>query len=245
MTTDSGRHHTVTGPAVTFDASLLRAWLQESTGGGDRAGALGIDESFGPAHGGVLNGLDCLLAALTDDREQTPWRLHHGVQYVGFFRTYDAEGSDGAIIIADLNNGLRLASLHHDHRDFASLDSFATVAAIEALSYLAVKANTIVGQYLSATRAQGEVTDRGVCIYGLSEQQYRDLEEAMGLVRHALGRYKAWSAPDGVHLGPQYNVDAAIGYARRTGLRYSETREIHYQADRTTEDPAAPQQPQP
>ena len=246
MTTRSTANDTITGPAVTFDASLLRVWLQESTGDGDgRAGALGIDESFSRAHGSLLHGLDYLLAALTDDDEQTIWRLHQGVAYVGFFRTYDGDGGDGAIIIADLDNRLRLASRHQDHRDFASLDSHGTEAAIEALSNLAVKANTIVAAYRTATRADGEVTDRAVCIYGLTEQQYRDLEAALGLQRHALGRYKAWSAPDGVYLGTQYDLDAAIAYARRTGLRYSETHEIHYQAERTAEDAVAVQQPHP
>jgi hypothetical protein len=231
---------TITGPAVTFDPSSLRAWLAQPYGDdGERADELGIDESFGRAWGSLLHGLDYMLAALTDDNKQTVWRLQQSVDYIDMFRTYDGEGYDGAIIVVDLDNGLRLASLHQDCDDFADRDSHGITAAVEALSSLADMANALVTEYQQVAGTGGELADRDVCIYGLTEQQYHDLAAAMDLPRNELGRYKAWAAPNGVHLGPQYDLDAAIRYARRAGLRYSETREIHYPARQTTTGNAA------
>ncbi|MEV4199382.1 hypothetical protein [Micromonospora globbae] len=241
-TTPANPHTQITGPAVTFDPAALQSWLAEPTGDDStRADELGIDEFFSRAHGYLLSGLDDLLAALADDDEQSVWRLRPGIEHVGFFRTFDGETDDGALIVVDLADGPRLASLHQDHRDFASLDTHGTDTAIEALSNLAIEANTVVRHYQRHVAHQqpeqsragehpddGRLTDREVCIYGLTEAQYRELEAAMGLPRHALGRYKQWSAPDGVYLGSRYDLDAAIGYARRTGLRYSETREVHH-----------------
>jgi hypothetical protein len=244
MTTDNVTPARITGPAVCFDPAALRSWLAEPTGDeGTRADELGIDEFFSQAHGYLLSGLDDLLAALADDDEQTVWRLQPGVEQVAFLCTFDGETDDGALIVVDLAGGLRLASLHQDHRDFASLDSHGTDTAVEALTNLALEANRIVVAYQTTTAAErhvaqrqpadsqfaeGRLTDREVCIYGLTEAQYRELEAAMGLPRYALGRYKQWSAPDGVYLGSRYDLDAAIGYARRTGLRYSETREVYH-----------------
>jgi hypothetical protein len=249
MTTDHTTHAAITGPAVSFDTTTLRSWLAEPTGDDStRADELGIDEFFSRAHGYLLSGLHDLLAALADDDEQSVWRLQPGIEHVGFFRTFDGETDDGALIVVDVAGGLRLASLHQDHRDFASLDSHGTDAAIEALTNLAAEANRIVARYQTTTAAKrhigqrhpadsqfaegrpddGRLTDREVCIYDLTETQYRELEAAMGLPRYPLGRYKQWSAPDGVHLGSSYDLDAAIGYARRAGLRYSETREVYH-----------------
>jgi hypothetical protein len=138
----------ITGAAVTFDPAALRSWLHEPAGQhSDRADDLGIGELFSRAHGGLLAGLDGLLAALADDNTQTVWRLEPGVEYVGLFRTFDGDGCDGAIIVADLHNRLRLASLHQDPRDFASRESHGVPAAVEALTHLAVTANHIVDQY--------------------------------------------------------------------------------------------------
>lgn len=245
MTTDN-THTTISGPAVDFDTAALRSWLAEPTRNDtDRASELGIDEFFGRGHGHLLSGLRDLLAALSD--KQSVWRLRPGIEHVGFFRTFDGETSDGAIIVVDLANGLRLAGPHQDHRGFASRDSRGIEAAIEALGSLALQANTIVTEYQakaggSDQPTDGQLTDRELCIYGLTEVQYRNLETAMGLPRYALGRYKEWSAPNGVYLGLGYNLDAAIHFARRTGLRYSETREIQHNPT-TGKRPSADSEP--
>ena len=254
MTTDNTTRAQITGPAVSFDPTALRSWLAEPNGDeGARADELGIDAFFSRPHGYLLSGVDGLLAALADDDEQAVWRLQPGIEHVGFFRTFDGETDDGALIVVDLTSGLRLASLHQDHRDFATLDSAGTDAAIEALNNLAFEANRIVAQYRAKTAtgrqptqsqpAEGRLTDREVCIYGLTEAQYRELEAAMGLPRHALGRYKQWSAPDGVYLSSRYNLDAAIGYARHTGLRYSETRKVYHNPAARPPAPSADGEP--
>ncbi|MGX7672981.1 hypothetical protein [Plantactinospora sp. DSM 117369] len=174
MTTDTNTHPhlntTTSGLAVIFDATALRSWLADSTntgtdandtGNGDagsRADELGINEFFSRTHAYLLSGLDDLLAALADDQQQTVWRLQSGTEHVGFFRTFDGEICDGAIIVVDLANWLRLASLHQDHRDFASLNSHGCDAAVEALANLATEANAIVRRYRS-TNGPGHGTN--------------------------------------------------------------------------------------
>jgi len=153
MTIETDRR--ITGAAVTFDPPALRAWLHEPSGQNNgenntRADELGISETFSRAHGGLLSGLDDLLAALGDDSTHTVWCLQPGVEYVGFFRTFDGDMCDGAIIVADLAGGQRLASLRQDPRNFAGRESHGISAATEALTHLAVTANHIVGQHRHA-----------------------------------------------------------------------------------------------
>jgi hypothetical protein len=140
------------GPAVAFQPDLLRSWLaQPDPELGDRAEHLGVNELFSRAHGGLLSGLDELLAALAQDDAQAAWRLQPGVAHIGLFRTFDGDTCDGAIIVVDLDDRRRLASLHQEHRDFASMSSHSIDAAIQALDSLTATANTVMAHHLQAT----------------------------------------------------------------------------------------------
>lgn len=139
------------GPAVHFNPDALRAWLAKPISSADSISTgeyLGIDETFSRGDGNMLSFIDDVLADLTDeDKEQTAWCLQPGIERVDFFRTFDGEWADGAIIIVDLDNGVRLASLHQDDKDFADLDSCGVDVVIEALDNIARQANRIVAKY--------------------------------------------------------------------------------------------------
>ena len=74
------------------------------------------------------------------------------------------DGGDGALVTVDLDTGVRLASLPHDHRDLASLDTLGIRAAVEATTNLTVEANALLGRQLRTTTGAGGpstgVTDR-------------------------------------------------------------------------------------
>jgi hypothetical protein len=219
MTDNIGRNASTAGPAVIFEPAVLRSWLAEHS---RVAATLGIDEFFGGNDGRLLSMLNDLLTAVTDE-DQTGWRLQPGVERLGFLRT-----ADGGIVVVDLDAGLRLAGSVLHSRDVVRLDSHGVEAAIQAMSTVAVLANSVVAAYHRTTNTDGQLTDRDVRVYGLTEAQFRELETAIGLPRYGLGRFKEWSAPRGVDLSARYDLDAAIRYARRTGLAYRETREVHH-----------------
>ncbi len=218
----------ITGPAVTFDAETMQAWLRRRCDDGrTRAVALGIDEKFGRARPRLFGMLHRLLARLTDDPRQTAWLLHPPTEHVRFFATCSKGKADGALVVVYLDNRLRLASRHEQFADIG-IHSRGIDAVIEALSNLADEANELVEMYQKKSTPDGTLTDRQVVIYGLTERQFRGLEPALGLPAYYLGRYKEWAAPRGVFLGPDFDLDAAICYARHLGLHYSETREARH-----------------
>ncbi|MEU7802672.1 hypothetical protein AB0B10_25770 [Micromonospora arborensis] len=76
--------------------------------------------------------------------------------------------------------------------------------------------------------AGGRVTARSVSIEGITtEAMWRDLEQALGLSRYELGRFKQW------WTGPRtldgcYDLDAAARWAQRNGLAYEDERTLRY-----------------
>jgi hypothetical protein len=155
---------TITGPAVTFDPDALHSWLAQpvpmpywATEDDDpytRADSLDIDDAFSRGSGNdLLNGLIGLLQALRDDGEQTAWRLADAVGHIEFFRTDDGETCDGALIYVDLANGLRLATLHQDFKDFASTEEAGVDAAVAGLTNIAQQANEVMRRYRDTVNA--------------------------------------------------------------------------------------------
>ena len=144
---------------MSFDTTALGPGWPSRTATTAPAPTSWASTSSSAAHTGhLLSGLDGLLAALADDDEQAVCQLQPGIEHVGFFRTFDGETGDGALIVVDLVGGVRLASLHQGHRDFATLDSHGINAAIEALSNLAFEANRIVAQYRAKTATERQPT---------------------------------------------------------------------------------------
>ncbi len=61
--------------------------------------------------------------------------------------------NQGALITVDLTNGLRLASLHQDIRDFADDDQHGLPAILSALTHIANQVSTLVRAYHAAKPA--------------------------------------------------------------------------------------------
>ncbi len=210
-------------PAVALDEGALQVFLDTVT---DVADALVTD----PAD--IAASVDTVLEALRDDDTQCVWVLGDGIETVDIIRSYDGDGGcDGVHVIVDLTCGIRLASLHQDRKALAGreLDRFAVIAAMRTI---AREANAAVAAYLRETRAAAEVTGRRVQIDIPADrfgEHLRGLEADMGLrtgaLLHARVRTDAGDMVTGVALDRDYDLDAAIGYAHRHGLRYVEVRE--------------------
>ena len=228
MSGETGRPIIITGPAATFHAETMRVRLRRRCDDGRTwATALGIDEQFGRPRPRLFGMLHRILARLADDPRQTAWLLHPPAEDVRFVATCSSKGeADGALVVVFLDNRLRLVSRHEQFADIR-IRSRGIDAVIEALTNLADEANELVETYLRKTASDNGV-DRQLVIYGLTERRLRGLETALGLPAHHLGQYKEWAATDGVCIGPEHDLDAAICYARKLGLRYAETCEIRH-----------------
>lgn len=78
----------------------------------------------------------------------------------------------------------------------------------------------------SAVRYRRQVHIEQVGIAVPSEQRWRDLERALGLVAYGLGDYRPERAMH--YLEPEFNLVAAVAWAQRNGLEWTMTsREEH------------------
>jgi len=88
----------------------------------------------------------------------------------------------------------------------------------------------------AAVYGDGEVIERTVMLHGVqTEEQWRDLEQALGLERYGLGRWKQWAAGEPKLLSDSkspwaYDLDAAIAWARNRGLVYEVETNVRYVA---------------
>ena len=81
------------------------------------------------------------------------------------------------------------------------------------------------------------LVDRSVAIEGIStQQQWRDLETALGLPPGDLGRFKPWAADQPKNLsgklpgGRVYDLDAAVTWARQHSLAYEDEQRVRADA---------------
>ena len=109
-------------PPLTFDPAAAQAWLLGPSDEFDDlscAESLVVDDELtAPGVEGFLRSVEDVLAAWPDGL-----RRHADVTAVGLWLIPDGDVLDqGALITVDLANGLRLATLHQDVRDFADRD---------------------------------------------------------------------------------------------------------------------------
>ena len=145
---------TQTAPALTLDAAAVQAWLDSPNSqhpGSTNAEALGIDdEGFGRGLGGFLSTIEDLLHA-----EPTGLERRADVNEVLLWLIPDDEVLDqGSVITVDLANGVRLATLHQDIKDFADRDARGIVAAMSALAHIAAQASMVVDTYQRTNTGQ-------------------------------------------------------------------------------------------
>ncbi len=127
-------------PPLTFDPAAVRAWLRQPSDEFEdtsRAESLGVDDELtAPGVEGFLNTVDDVLAA-------SPVGLHRraDITAVDLWLIPDGDVLDqGALITVDLANGVRLATLHQDIKDFADRDQHGIPAVLSALAHVANQA---------------------------------------------------------------------------------------------------------
>lgn len=150
--------------AVIFDLGRGDAWLRSPTGkpsGWTNAEALGIDpDCFGRDMEGFLATVDDLLAAAPDGLKHRA-----DIDRVALWPIPDGDVLDqGALITVDLTNGVRLASLHQDIKDFADRGARGFPAALSALAHIARQASTLVEEYQRSNPTYQPPTDPHVAV---------------------------------------------------------------------------------
>jgi hypothetical protein len=133
--------------ALTFDPAAAQAWLRQPSdqfADMTRAESLGVDgELTGPGVEGFLATVDGILAAQPDG-------LHRRADITGVELWLIPDGDildQGALVTVDLANGVRLASLHQDIKDFANRDERGIPAVLSALRHIASQASLVVERY--------------------------------------------------------------------------------------------------
>ncbi len=139
---------------MSVDTAAVEAWLRAPSSqhpGSTNADALGIDEEyFGRGEDGFLSTVDDLLYAWppgltrrSDIRDVLLWLIPDGDVL-----------DQGAVITVDLANGVRLATLHQDIKDFADRAARGTAAAMSALAHIATQASMVVDTYQRTNAGQ-------------------------------------------------------------------------------------------
>jgi hypothetical protein len=135
--------------ALTFDPAAAEAWLRQpsSTDGVTRAESLGVDEDlFGRGLAGFLVTVDDVLTA-----GPRGWQRSADIADVLLWLIPDGEVLDqGALITVDLSNGVRLASLHQDIKDFTGRDQHGIPAVLTALAHIANQVTLLLDTYHTA-----------------------------------------------------------------------------------------------
>ncbi len=222
---------TIVGPACTLDVDILRAWLAQPVTGGSEGVAtlaedMGLDEVETMSTEDVTSSLQAVLNALDDDDEQDALIVHDAVE-----RIDPRLSGDGVIVLVDLRNGLRLASLEQEHKALTRRAENGVDAVVNTVVRVATEANDLVRKYHEVSGAGAEVTGREVSIRLAGEEHLAPLGEAMGLrpgAINAVVQRNQVGEVVGVRIDRQYNLDAAVAYAREHGLRFVEDRETTY-----------------
>lgn len=126
-------------PAVIVDQAKLRARLADIV-------TEGVDFQDTAE---FIAKLDEVAAELADDNTQDAWLLGPQAKSIGLWPIHSEGTCDGAILTVDLNNGVRLATLHQSHRDLNSDDATGVYAVLAGLTAAAAEMNDITTAYLS------------------------------------------------------------------------------------------------
>ena len=146
--------------ALTIDPTAIEVWLRQPSDehpAFSHAEYLGVhDEVSGPGEEDFLPTIGRVLAAEPDG-------LHRraDVTRVELWLIPDGEVLyQGALITVDLADGIRLATLHQDAKDFADRDQRGVPAILTALDHVAAQACLLIERY-QATHPSGPVPADG------------------------------------------------------------------------------------
>ncbi len=137
--------------ALTIDPDAVRAWLHRPSAEDpdfSHAEQLGVDADLtGPGRGGFLRDVRDVLAADPDGVHRRT-----DVTRVQLWLIPDGDVLDhGAVITVDLANGIRLAGLHQDVKDFAERGQRGQAAVGTALEHIAAQVCLLVDRYQAET----------------------------------------------------------------------------------------------
>jgi hypothetical protein len=146
--------------AVTIDPDAVRAWLRRPSDEDPdltNAERLGVDaELTGRGPGGFLRDIRDVLAADPDGVHRRA-----DITCVQLWLIPDGEVlHQGAVITVDLVNGIRLASLHQDIKDFAERGKLGVPAILTALDHIAAQVCLLVDRYEATRPDTAAPTDR-------------------------------------------------------------------------------------
>jgi hypothetical protein len=99
----------------------------------------------------------------------------------------------------------------------------------EFASALAARLNAI-----DPTRPK--LAERELTVWVHTEELWRDLEAALGLLPCELGRYKPWARLCPKHVRPDVDLDKAIAWAREHGIPYTVGSRVHHHGTTGTVD---------
>ncbi len=147
-------------PPLTFDPAAAQAWLLQPSDEFDdlsRAESLGVDDELtAPGVEGFLRTVDDVLPAWPDGLHR-----HADVTAVELWLIPDGDILDqGALITVDLANGLRLATLHQDIKDFTDRGQRGVPAVLSALAHIADQASRLVAAHHTANPLAGSEVSR-------------------------------------------------------------------------------------
>jgi hypothetical protein len=137
-------------PPLTFDPAAVEAWLRQPSDefeDATRAEILGVNDVLTtPGVYGFLNTIDAILAASPDG-------LHRRADITTVELWIIPDGDvlgQGALVTADLANGVRLATLHQDVTNFADRDQHGVPAVLSALAHIAHQTSALLDTYEAA-----------------------------------------------------------------------------------------------
>jgi hypothetical protein len=195
---------------LTFDPAAARAWLHgpsETHRGLTRSESLGVDQELTGA------GVEGFLTTVADVLAAWPDGLHRRADITAVALWLIPDGGildQGALITVDLANGLRLAGLHQDIKDFADRDQRGIPAVLSALAHLAGQVCLLLDTYQDTRPGDPDTATSadGTGPATVTEEQVRDaLNQAADDVLDAVD-----AGDEGLRDAVNLTINAAISY---------------------------------
>ncbi|NUR59340.1 MAG: hypothetical protein HOV87_11825 [Catenulispora sp.] len=111
--------------------------------------------------------------------------------------------------------------------------AYAIVGSHDELRRFAADLN---GRLTATDPTRPKLTERELTVWVHTEELWRDLEAALGLLPRELGAYKPWARLYPKHVRPDVDLDKAITWAREHGIPYTVHTSVHHHGTTGTVD---------